>query len=433
VDTPDRFRNLSIVLRFLYTGLKPVELLVIEHGVKSRCRNLAVQYGADYHFLESEGCFYKSRLLNYGVGVARHNTVLIHDADVLVHSEALKKSIEIVASGRADFVFPYNGAMLQIKEHMLDASFRADDAFLENAPFRVCGESVGDDPDFEYLYGNQDVPSAGGAIVGLRRSFFRFGGYNENIVSYGCEDVELMSRLDTLGADVYRIPDVNCYHLEHRRGNDSNYNNFHENNLAEWNKVRNMSARELWRYVHNGFRELVLDSNRVLIFDNTSETYSMTLAAPALQDAGDVDFILSFESADAPVEVIDRLHSALASGFENFRLHLIECNGDLHTELTHKTHATLRRWRSGARQDWLAFLMHHAEREILVFCSPDTAADVSVMTQAIQSARRKGIHEAEPFAVRRTRLKHRDDHDRIDGLPALKLRLTTPASNDTKA
>lgn len=404
VDTPDRLRNLEFVLRFLFSALDRAELIVIEQSAESRCRNVTIQYGAEYHFFETNGCFYKSRLLNFGIGIARHEIVLVYDTDVLIQSGALREAFDQLAGGQADFVFPYNGAMVQVKENRLSRGFDPQDEFLDSAPFCELGGSVGDDPDFEYLYGNSDVPSAGGALAGLRRSFVYYGGYNENIVSYGCEDVELASRLEILGAQVKRLPHYNCYHMQHRRGPDSNYNNFLESNLREWEKVRAMSRAALWRYVRNGFRDIVLDTTRELNVVNSKHEYAMSLAQASLPNAGDIDFILSFDSRTDDIAPVNIVHDLLSGLFSNFRLILVECNGDRWSEATHHTHTQLVRWHEQESRGWLETILTHADREVLVFVPWGDVPAGEVFRHAVEAARRDGISGAELAALQRGRI-----------------------------
>lgn len=404
VDTSDRFRNLELVLHFLFTHLDGVELIILEHSAKPACRNLSIQYGAAYHFLETGGCFHKGRLLDFGIGIACHAIVVVHDTDVLVHSSALREAVARVATGRAEFVLPYNGAMVQVRESRLVPSFLPDDDFLASAPFCRVGKPLGDDPDFEYLYGNPDVPSAGGVLVGARRSFVYYGGYNDNIMSYGCEDVELADRLNILGAELQRLKDVNCYHLPHRRGADSHYNNFHASNLQEWQKVRSMSKAALWKYVRSGYRDQVLDTGRRLRVVNDCDEYAVRLESVNLPNSGDIDFVVSFDSRTVKLDLLEALHRRLSEITSGFRLTLVECDGDRAAEAVHHSHTRLVRWRSGEDRDWLSTVLRHADREILVLCAWDDPPDHETVCRAVAVARRDGIATGAVPAYRRDRL-----------------------------
>jgi hypothetical protein len=309
--------------------------------------------------------------------------------------------------------------MVQIRESRLASGFLPDDDFLASAPFCRIGEPLGDDPDFEYLYGNPDVPCAGGILVGARRSFVYYGGYNENIMSYGCEEVELVDRLSILGAGLQRLGEVNCYHLSHRRGADSNYNNFHASNLREWQKIRSMSKAALWKYVRNGYRDLVLDTGRQLRVVNDSDEYAVRLEPVDLPDGGDIDFVASFDSRTVKLELLEALHRRLSEIFSGFRLILVECDGDRAAEATHHSHTLLVRWRSGEDRDWLSTVLHHADREILVLCAWDEPPDHESVRRAVTVARRDGIATGAVPTYRRERLVAMADSVRIMSPQAL--------------
>lgn len=420
VDTPDRYRNLARVLCFLFEYMDGAELILLEHGDSSDCRNLAMQYGAAYHFFETGGSFHKSRLLNFGIGIARREIVVIHDADVLVHSRALHASIDRVNGGLADFVLPYNGAMLQVKEERLGDELVPGDDFLEAAPHRELEEPLPGDEGFEYLYGTRAIPSAGGIIVGLRRSFVLYGGYNENIISYGCEDVELVSRLQVLGADVEWLPGYNCYHMQHRRGADSLYNNFHDSNLKEWEKTRNMSRPDLWRYVRNGFREIVLDSSRPLKLENSPDRYAISMDVNLLPDCSDVDFVLSLDNSGDCIREVDAFRLQLDSLFANYRLVVVERHGARWSDRLHRTHTLQIRWDGNGRRGWLEAVLRQADRDILVFYPSDRIPEARALREAVETTRRDGVHAGDVPAFRRNCLEHAKGLEDAEGARALK-------------
>ena len=71
---------------------------------------------------------------------------------------------------------------------------------------------------------------------------------NENFVAYAPEDKERFYRFSTLGYNIGRVENF-VYHLEHKRGQNSWFNNPHMNmNNSEWDKIQGMNKKQLIEY-----------------------------------------------------------------------------------------------------------------------------------------------------------------------------------------
>jgi hypothetical protein len=185
-----------------------------------------------------------------------------------------------------------------------------------------------------------------------RRRLLLAGGYNENIVSYGCEDTELATRLQKLGARVTWLDGYSAYHVAHRRGGDSRYNNFHSANLAEWNKVRAMDRATLEAYVRNGFRALALDSGRSLTITNTAEEFSLKISTPAKTALDDVAFVVPAPPATAAARAwLERFFDELDASYDNFETYLVEAGGYALQSSAHRDHVLYVHAASSAESD----------------------------------------------------------------------------------
>lgn len=91
-----------------------------------------------------------------------------------------------------------------------------------------------------------------GFVQFFNRQIYIDGGMeNENFIAYAPEDVERFYRFTTLGYNVSRVNSV-VYHLEHKRTENSWFNNPHmKPNNDEWEKIQKMNHEELKHYILN--------------------------------------------------------------------------------------------------------------------------------------------------------------------------------------
>ena len=90
IDSPDRLRNLGLVLEWLRRSFAGVETLVVEHDAQPRAEAVTAEFGAEYVFIEADGCFHKSRVFNIGIALAGRRFVLLQDCDVLLAAGAVE-------------------------------------------------------------------------------------------------------------------------------------------------------------------------------------------------------------------------------------------------------------------------------------------------------------------------------------------------------
>lgn len=72
IDTEDRIFNCSVILRFLNRYFEESEVLVIEMDAECRTAPLKkIASQASFHFIESQSHFIKSKVINYGIAIAK--------------------------------------------------------------------------------------------------------------------------------------------------------------------------------------------------------------------------------------------------------------------------------------------------------------------------------------------------------------------------
>ena len=213
-DSDDRLFNLETILRFFDTFMEVGELIVINDDkvVDPSLQDLKRRFPKyKYKFFENDGVYKRCLCFNELAKIAKCPIVMFYDTDVLVKPEFLKISEEFILTGRVDHVYPYNGLFVNITK----AAF---DRFLPDFDFQFLEESL---KGRELGYHNELVEiahtaSVGGMLMFTKESFFKIGGYNDNFLGWGGEDVDICNRSYKQNR-VSKISDVDaiCWHLQH--------------------------------------------------------------------------------------------------------------------------------------------------------------------------------------------------------------------------
>jgi hypothetical protein len=293
IDSEDRVRNAQLFIRFFSTFYSNLEIVIIEQGstsiLEERC---ALPRSVLVRNIRDNGPHYKTRNLNLATKLASRNNILMCDADVIFQPEVVTEALSAMDAG-AQFVSPYNGIMVQIPAALAKTDLDFSE-LLAKLPLYQRDQSppVADAEGFYTLYGSAGYESAGGALFYERRAFFDCGSWNENIVSYGFEDTEIIYRIKTLNYSFERLTQRNLYHFEHKRLTDSYYNNFVHANEAEYERVVSMDAPTLREYADNGFKRLCFTHEAELSIINECDQFVMKLSNSARRSLADTAIVL---------------------------------------------------------------------------------------------------------------------------------------------
>ncbi len=181
--------------------------------------------------------FWRTRMLNQMAGMSSTPIVVNFDCDILLPPMQVILAAEAIRSGEADFCFPYDGRFARVPRNPW---FKRMEKYLDTGI--MCNE------DFNGTRPG-DALSVGGCIFANRDKFFESGGENENMVSWGPEDLERVHRWEKLGYTVKRIKGM-LFHLDHQTGANSSGRNPHfKKNNREYDRIQAMSRQELIDYV----------------------------------------------------------------------------------------------------------------------------------------------------------------------------------------
>ncbi len=239
IDTPDRLRNIILVLDYLNTYLS-TSFMVAEYdntpkfsmsetGAIENCRHV---------FIKTEDRnFWKTKVMNIAVEKIDTPCFVLQDADVVIEPVYLEKAYRLLLEENVDFVFPFRNDVMWIPEEVVA---RFDNIRLHH--LHQWNYETASGRDEEYIF------------VGLcnfikTESFRHIGKFNQNIRSWGFEDVELYERARKLGLNIRRLDNI-PYHLGHRRtGNSNAENSYFKRNKEQYELTRGLSREELVKII----------------------------------------------------------------------------------------------------------------------------------------------------------------------------------------
>lgn len=224
IDSIDRLENLRFVTDFLLSTFK-TNIYVLEIDARNnkmlkKLLNKKIKY--DFH-KDLDSVFYRTKYINKMVNKVNTPYIAIWDADVLVRSEQIYTAISHLRQDKTDFVYPYDGTMLNVPSCVKNI-------FYETSSFDTLDKfSSG----FRAMYGS----AIGGAFLANTKKYIESGMENENFYGWGLEDGERFLRWQKLG---YRIDQIEgkLYHLDHSRGGNSHFHNKTQKSFKWREKIR---------------------------------------------------------------------------------------------------------------------------------------------------------------------------------------------------
>jgi hypothetical protein len=229
-DHADRRRNLELVVCMLQRDFDTTIIIGEQGGNTFEYMSKWCKY---VRFEDEE--FRRTKFINCMAGMCETDIFVNLDSDVLIAPMQLLTAVEAVRSGDYEFAYPYQYAFVRVPK----IKHRNIYPHYDLAAFAPI------------MNGSDTLvrPSVGGAVIFNKEVFQRYGGENENFVSFSPEDVERYERFTRLGCRCFR-PKGHLYHLDHHVGvNSSKQNPFYQQGVDELQKERQMNIDELKAYV----------------------------------------------------------------------------------------------------------------------------------------------------------------------------------------
>jgi hypothetical protein len=233
-DHLDRKHNLSLNVCMLQRHFD-TNIIIMEQG--TQMFDSYQNYGCEYVRVKYKD-FHRTRMLNDMARMARTSIIVNWDADVFISPAQILHTVELIRTGAADMVFPYDGKFARVpRTYFKTLEQHFDVGMFTGLVFKGMN--------------HEDKDSVGGAIFFNRSKYFAGGGENENFIAYGPEDVERDARFRRLGYNVQRVNGA-LYHIDHFKGPNSkcSANPYDKQNHDELEKIYSFTPEALRAYVN---------------------------------------------------------------------------------------------------------------------------------------------------------------------------------------
>jgi hypothetical protein len=254
-DNPDRIQNLNTIINYYGSNIKNCKFIFIEDDKEHNKVFDSVKFikgSTKFSFVENNSTYYRTRALNIGMKMATHDVVVSLDTDCIVPIKSMMDCYEALM-GDATVAWPYNGYFVDVGEplrsEIINSSFNHGD-ILNRLDGKYTMPLTSVYKQFLVRCTSKDHLGTGGIVMFNKKRFLSIGGYNENFIGWGCEDNEIVSRVDILGHKKFRDTDVQsiCFHLYHRSAERAE-NPFFDKNSVEWHKIKAMNKEQLLEYI----------------------------------------------------------------------------------------------------------------------------------------------------------------------------------------
>lgn len=237
VDSVERLENLRIVTNYLHQQFK-TNIIILEADSEQKVDVSKLPNEVNYHFItDDQPLFHRTKYNNRLITLSSTPIVSLYDTDVVLPIGQITASIDILRRGLIKMAYPYDGTFVSI-DRLMKAMFSKH-------------------LDISLLEGNKGKHiiatrrSYGGCVFLDKESFLNAGGDNENLTSWGPDNMERKRRMQNLGYKIERIEGM-LYHLPHPKSTNSGYDNLQQCTtlMDEYFKICSMMPAELKNYIN---------------------------------------------------------------------------------------------------------------------------------------------------------------------------------------
>lgn len=235
IDSKDREDNLNITINYLINNFE-TNIILFESDKESRASDL-IKNNTNYIFnLDKNPIFHRTKFLNIMLNMVKTKCVINYDIDVLLPLNSYIKAQDLILNEDFDLVYPFTFGKMQNQINLNGKSKLKNDFKLEGLK----------DEDFSLI--NYDS-QYGHCQFFNTEIYKRFGGENENFISYGPEDKERYLRFKKITERVSFLENSYVYHLEHERKINSGEDHQHHNaNMNLFNYLKILDKENLLKY-----------------------------------------------------------------------------------------------------------------------------------------------------------------------------------------
>ncbi len=243
-DSPKRLENLVCVVRFFDKYFKNFELIIVE--LQAFLDASEIQIPFIHHVVnDPKISFSKASLVNIGASISTKPYLIVCDTDVIIDPKAISFTAGQLRLGDdIPFIIPYNLISFNIKGKLREEVIETlDVGKIHPIPMKRIIDFRSPKID---LKNNKSL-----GLINLfeKKTFMKVGGFNEEFVSWGYEDNEIVVRYQKLGYQIMNIKLCCAYHLAHPITYPYIEKEQMERNRKQLIKVSKMTKEELISYI----------------------------------------------------------------------------------------------------------------------------------------------------------------------------------------
>ena len=222
IEHQDRYNNAKSVLGFLNHHFETnISIYEVSESGESKLdflsglKNLKID-----HIIETlpiRKAFHRTKYLNIMLDKVKTPVVVNYDIDVFLPPQSYLTCRDRIVNGEIDVYYPYS---FGISQYQVPSSVDRTQFNLDFSPQSILTDWGNNSPTGIRRYYSE----YGHCIFFNTEVYRKFGGENEEFISYGPEDKERGIRFKELTNKVEWLDDV-VFHFEHHRGNDSSLAN----------------------------------------------------------------------------------------------------------------------------------------------------------------------------------------------------------------
>lgn len=236
IDSEDRLKNLYATTAYIDKYFE-TQIFVFEVDHRQQVDVSRLPQGTRYIFEKTDNDrLFRTRINNEMIKIADTSIVALYDADVIIPLKQILQAVKMLRKGPFKIVSPYDGRFFEVdillKEMFI--KFQDDDFLKAN----------------RYKGGLASMRSYGGCIFIDKECYKKAGMENQNLTSWGPDDLERVKRMQILGNRTIRVQGC-LYHLHHERKMDSGYQNQYEyeNLMLTYLDISRMDEPQLKKHI----------------------------------------------------------------------------------------------------------------------------------------------------------------------------------------
>lgn len=248
IDSEDRNNNLFLNLNYLNFHFK-TNIIIYElgdiiynskHQYINKFPNLNIKFLHNNN--DINGPFHRTKYLNIMLDSVETPVVCNYDVDVIFNENIYKKCEQLIMNNELDMIYPYGKGYFQV-EVMKNCNLET--FIYQPYIFNILKDQINNpiQPPLILKYAEY-----GHAIFFNTSVYRKFGGENENFISWGPEDQERYYRFKKFNCKVSWLSN-DIYHFDHERGSDSGYlNPYITANDNLFTSLKQMNINDYYEY-----------------------------------------------------------------------------------------------------------------------------------------------------------------------------------------